>query len=155
MSSELTESNFVRRPSVASIISEPIGWISFKFWFLLPRAICPEVFYFWKKKRFKIFGNFWFLDYVSKNFKKLLLHQITLESFFNLFLKFLLSCPHKSTAFDFWNFEFLIFNDFSKFSVVWGNQKPQLSGKLATVEQNLEPWGEYSVHTGYFWQLSA
>ncbi len=34
----------VVRLSVGSIISVPIAWISFKFWLLLPRAICPTVF---------------------------------------------------------------------------------------------------------------
>ena len=47
----------------------------------------------------------------------------------------------------FWNFEFLIFNDF--FSKIWNlpwcvwrNQKPQLSGKWAIIEQNgiWDPW---------------
>ncbi len=32
--------------------------------------------------------------------------------FFKLFLKFLLTGPHKTTVLDFWNFEFTIFHDF-------------------------------------------
>ncbi len=38
---------------------------------------------------------------------------------FKLFLKFLLSGPHKSTVLDFWNFEFLIFQEFCSFSLVY------------------------------------
>ena len=45
---------------------------------------------------------------ISKRYSSLKL----LLNLFKLFLKFLLSCPHKSTVLDFWNFEFPIFNEF-------------------------------------------
>ena len=41
---------------------------------------------------------------------------------------------------------------------LWRNQKPQLSGKWANVEQNWVKFGhrgKYSVYEGYCWQLSA
>ena len=48
MSAELMKSKFDRRPSVrlivASIISEPIAWISFKCWLLLPLVHTPRNF---------------------------------------------------------------------------------------------------------------
>ncbi len=100
------------------------GFLS-NFGSCFPWAICPDVFGIKK----------WFLDFLrmifvfinmgpygSKKFKTLLLPQITFE-FFQTFLKFLLSCPHKSTGLNFWNFEFLIFHDFSSFSLQWDGVK--------------------------------
>ena len=59
---------------------------------------------------------FQFLDNIipsgSKNFKMLLLPQITFESFQTFFKKILPSGPHKSTILDFWNFGVY---DFSRF----------------------------------------
>ena len=42
----------------------------------------------------------------------------SLLNLFNLFLNFLLSCPHKSVFFNFWNFKFPIFNEFFYFTIV-------------------------------------
>ncbi len=35
-------SSVIRRPSAASIISEPTTWIPFKFWLLLPLGDMPD-----------------------------------------------------------------------------------------------------------------
>ncbi len=102
-----------------------------------PWAIWPDIFWF-----FFFLNNFWsFLrkffvfanmgSYGIKNFKTLLLPQITFESIQNFFLNLLLSGPHKSTVLDFWNFEFTIFHNFlpqiPNTSIIW---------KRATVERN-------------------
>ncbi len=47
----------VVHPSVESIISEPIAWISFKFWFLLPLGHMPRRVEVLKKNIF-FFGFF-------------------------------------------------------------------------------------------------
>ena len=92
---------------------------------------------------------------VSENFNMLLLLQIAAKRF--------QVCPefssHTTTL---GILEFCDFTDFNDFffrnfqidhCTQWGNQKPQLSGKRATVEI----WvfgGKCSVYTGNFWQLS-
>ena len=74
----------------------------------------------------------------APNRKKLLLNQITFESFQTFFLNFLLDGPHKIIVLDFCNFEFPIFNEFFNINrcSLWGNEKKTLSGQLATVERN-------------------
>ena len=89
MSAELMKSKFVRhrsvrRSSVESIISEPIAWISFKYWFLLSLGHMPR--YILIKKMILEFLWIFFVfvnmgPYGSKNLKTLLLSQITFESF--------------------------------------------------------------------------
>ena len=64
----------------------------------------------------------------SRHFKTLLLPQISFESF-QIFSKFFLSGPHKSTVLDFLNFEFPILTNFlnsplypigkQKTSIIW------------------------------------
>ncbi len=128
----------VRRPSVAWIISEPIAYISFKFWLLLP----PQFFWiFIFIYLFIFFTNiFVFVNmgpYGSKNFKTLLLQLAAKD--FKLFLNFLPNGPHK-TAFEI--FEILSYSFvtifFQKFQFhhcsLWRYQKPQLSGKRGIVE---------------------
>ena len=90
-----------------AIISERIGYISFKFQLLLALALTPRRFFEFlkKKKHFPFFHDFVFFFvnmglYGSKNFKPLLLLQITFE-FSKLFLNFPPSGPHKSTDLDF------------------------------------------------------
>ncbi len=91
MSAEIMNSKFVRhRPSSArvAIISQPTR-ISFKFWFLPPLGHTLRQFIFFRKK--KLVGDFVriFLVFVnmgpygSKNFKTLLLVQITAKKFSN------------------------------------------------------------------------
>ncbi len=76
----------------------------------------------------------------------------SLSNLFNLFRNFLLSCCHKGTVLDFWNFKFPIFNKFLNFTIaLYGEtKKPQLSGKRATVERNWvtfgPQWWVFSVH---------
>ncbi len=67
----------VRRPYVASIISEVIAWISFKFWLWLPLGHMPR-----RSNFLRI--CFLFVNmgpYGSENFKTILLLQIAAESF--------------------------------------------------------------------------
>ena len=117
MSAELMKSKFVRRPSVrpsvASIIFEVIAWMLSNFSCGFPWAICPDVLFI-----FDFFRNFFVFvnmgPYGSQNIKRLLLPQISFESFLN----FLLSGLHASTVLDFLNFEFPIFNEFLNFTIV-------------------------------------
>ncbi len=61
---------------------------------------------------------------------------------FKLVLNFLPNGPHKTVfeIFDILSFRFLIISFFKKIQIhhckLWRNQKPQLSGKRAIVEQN-------------------
>ena len=113
MSAELMESKFVRRLSVASIISEPIVWISFKFLFLLCLGHIGFL-NFWKKNDFWIFCKYFWFSLTWDPMRAKISKHYSLKSLltlFKLFLKFLLSCPYKSTVLDFWNFEFMIFQD--------------------------------------------
>ena len=90
----------VVRPSVASIISEPIAWIPFKFWLLPPLGHMPDpvlilcfVIFFTNIFRFVNMGR-----YGSQNFKTLLLLQILSQpKVFKLFLNFRPNGPHKAT----------------------------------------------------------
>ncbi len=103
------KSKFVRRPSVASIISEPIVWISFKLcsWFLW--AICPDVFWILGK----IFMDFLRIFFVVVNMGPLKRYS-TLKSLLNLFSNaFELSSQLSSQKY-FWFMKFLIFNEFLK-----------------------------------------
>ncbi len=60
----------------------------------------------------------------------------SLLNLFKLFLKFLLSCPHKSIFFlNFWNFEYLIFDKFLKFTIIPYGETKNLN-YLENVRQN-------------------
>ena len=97
-----------------NIISGPIKCIPFKF--QLQELNQGRKRHFWKTKHV-----FWFFLWIfqllltlyhmgAKTSKR----YSSLKSLLNLFklvLNFLLSGPHNSTFFDFWNFEFLIFHD--------------------------------------------
>ncbi len=100
--------------------------------FAFPGPYAETVFEFKKKKWFLDFLRIFFIfvnmgPYGSKKlqcYKKLQLQSKcysslkSLLNLFKLFLNFLLSGPHKSTVLDFWNFEFLIFNEFLNFTIV-------------------------------------
>ncbi len=61
------------------------------------------------------FSGIW--DPMGANASKCYSSLKSLLNLFNLFLNFLLSCPHKSTVLDFWNFKFPIFNEFLNFTI--------------------------------------
>ncbi len=54
-----------------------------------------------------------------------------------LFLNFLLSSPHKIPFLDFWNFEFLIFQDFFSFSLTWDPIGAQTSKRYSSLKSLL------------------
>ncbi len=76
------------------------------------------------------------VTYGIENFKTLLLPQITFESF-KLFLKFLLSCPHKSTVWDFLNFELTNFHEFYSFSLTLGPMGAKTSKRYSSLKSLL------------------
>ncbi len=98
MKSKFVHSSVVSPSSVASIISEPIGWLSLKFWFLLPLGHMT-VRVLKKKKDFYEY----FLFSLEREPK---LQKATPPSNHSLnllkpFLNFLLRSPHKNTVLDF------------------------------------------------------
>ncbi len=99
-------------PSVASIISEPIAWISFKFWLLLPLGHTPGLL---NKKMY--FFRIFFINmrpYMgTKNLQTLRFPQITFESF-QTFPEF--SSQWSSQKYCFGFFKFWVY-DFSHFFV--------------------------------------
>ncbi len=125
---------------------------------------------FWKLKFYQIL--FVFVNMGpngSENFKTLLLLQIAAESF-QIFLNFLANGHNKTMfgIFEIWNFRFLtIF--FRKLQIhhctLQRNQKPQLSGKRAIVEQNVQliyvqllklwPIAKFHAQIGQFWKLAS
>ncbi len=56
------------------------------------------------------------------------------------FLKFLLSGPDKSTVLDFWNFEFLIFQEFCSFSLTWDPMGDKTSKRYSSLKSLLTPF---------------
>ncbi len=116
------KSKFVCRPSVASIISP--GPYAQTFFFI-----------FEKKKNFRIFFR-------QNSLKSLL-------NLFKLFLKFILSGPHKNTVLDFSNFEFFDFSGFFfSFSLTWdptyGSQNFKTLLLPHITFESLEPFPGYS-----------
>ncbi len=94
-------------PSLASIISEAIAWISLKF---LPRGhTLGHVLKFWKQKLgilLRIFSFSLTWDTMGAKTSKRYSSLKSLLKLFKTFPKFLLRCPHKSTVWDFLNLEF-------------------------------------------------
>ncbi len=80
--------------------------------------------------------------YGSQNFKRLLLPQITFESF-QTFSEF--SWPDKSTVLEFWNFDILIFQDF--FFVLF-NMWPYGSQKF---QNATPPSNHFWMFSNFFW----
>ncbi len=62
---------------------------------------------------------------------------------FKLFLKFLLSGPHKSTLLGFWNFEFLIFQEFCSFSLTWDPMGAKTSKPYSSLKSVLNPFKRF------------
>ncbi len=146
MLAELMKSQFVRRPSVTQLSPNLMRGFLSNFGCCFPWAIRPDFFFnFWKKFFFDFLRIiFVFVNmgpYGSENFKTLPLLQSAAESF-QTFPEFSSQWSAQNLEWDFWNFEFAIFNDFffRKFQIhhctLWRNQKPQLSEKRAIVEQN-------------------
>ncbi len=106
----------VVRPSVASIIYELIAWTSSNFGFCFPWGIC---------RTHLIVTNI-FVTNRLKSYSSLK----SLLNPFKLFMNFLLNGPHKSTVLNFWNFDVLIFQDFS---CVFVNMGPYGSQKFKTL----------------------
>ena len=127
MSAELARSKFVRPLSSVvrvAIISDPIGQISFKFQLLLPLGHTPRVVLelLKNKRAFSNFSGFFVLfsltwDPMWAKTSKRYSSLKSLLNIFTLFLKLLLSGPHKSTVFGFWVYEFARF--FFPFSLTW------------------------------------
>ena len=138
------ESKVVRRLSMRgiTIISEPIAWISFKVWFLLPMDHMPG---FLKNFFLRIF--FLLINmgpYGSKSFKILLLPQITFESFPEISSQ----CSSQKYRCVVWNFEFPIIQDF--FSLIWGPMRAKVSKRYSSLKSLLYlflnfSWGFFSV----------
>ena len=125
MSAELMKSKFVhrpssvRRPSVASIISEPIAWISFKFWVLLFLGYLP-IRFFWnfEKKNFWIFYKYFScsLTWDPQNATRPSYYSRILSNF----VWFFFSVVYTKVLF--WIFESLslrFFHDFFFVSLTW------------------------------------
>ena len=112
-----------------AIISEPIEQIHFKFQLWFPMDHTPKTFFEFLKKKmhFQMFEDLFFVfvlivltwDPMGAQNSKRYSALKSLLNLFKLFLNFLLSGPHKSTIWDFWKFEFLIFQDFFSFSLTW------------------------------------
>ena len=127
--------------SVSQLSQNPLSRFISNFSCGFPWAIPPDfVYIFWKKNAFSNFSGRFFVFVLTmltwdpmgaktsnrySSFKSLL-------NLLKLFLNFLLCCPHKSTALDFWNFEFLSFHDFF-FASTWD---PMVS----------KTWKRYSSH---------
>ncbi len=125
MSAELMKSKFVRRPSVCGI---DYLWSYCMDYFQIlvvasPGQYAQTFFSFLKKKKFFNFLWIFFVfvnmgPYGSKNFKTLLLLQITAESF-QTFPEFSSQWSSQNYIWDFWNFENWNFNEFYLFSLTW------------------------------------
>ncbi len=110
----------VRRPSVRPSVSQLSlnlmhGFLS-NFICGFPWAIRSDIFWIFEKKFFLDFLWIFFVfvnmgPYGSENLKTLLLLQIAAKSF-QTFPEFSPQWSSQNYVWDFWNFEFLIFNDF-------------------------------------------
>ncbi len=90
---------YVVRPSMASIISEPIAWIPFKFWLLLPLDHMPDpcLIFFFFDFFLLIFSFSLAWDPMGAKISKRYSYK-SQPNAFELFLNFLPNGPHK-TAF--------------------------------------------------------
>ncbi len=103
-------SSFLRRSSVASIISAPIAWISFKFYLLLPLGHMPGgvlnvlifLFFFW----------FFFYEYLSFLLTWWSMGAKTSKRFSQTSPEFSSQWVSQKYVWDFWNFENWNFNIF-------------------------------------------
>ncbi len=121
-------------------------------WF--PWAIPPDIFWVFGKKMFCFFLRIFFVflnmgPYGRGNFKTLLLLQIAAERF-QIFLNFLPNGPHKSTFWDFWNFENWNFNDFFFVSV---NMGPYESSNFKTLMLVQIAANNFETSPGFFFSM--
>ena len=103
-----------------------------------------QLFYFWKKKF--SFSLTWepmlSMGVLSMGAKasKLYSSLKSLLNPFKFFLNFLLSCPHKSSVLDFWNFEFLIFHNFFLLSLTWDPMGAKMPKHYSSLKSLLNPF---------------
>ncbi len=140
MSAELMKSKFVR-PSVVcvAIISEPNAWISSKFWLWLPLG--HTLGFFFSKLVQKIYSFVCvFTNMGAKILKRYCSSKLQPKVFKLSWIFFLmvLTKLHLGVL-KFLSFWILTIFFLRKFQIhhcsLWRNQKPQLSGKRAIVEQ--------------------
>ncbi len=86
---------------------------------------------------FGIFSNFSWIFFLVVLTKVLFGIFEILSLWFFSFPEFSSQWSSQKYCFDFWNFEFLIFNEFLNFTIVpYGETKDLISGKQATIERN-------------------
>ena len=153
MWAELMKSKFVRhpssvRPSVASIISEAIPWMSFKFLVVVSLGHMPRRFLnFWKKKIFyECFSFSLTWDPIGAKTSK---RYSSLKSLLNPFKPFLnfFSVVLTKAVLNVWNFEFLIFQDFCFVFVNMGHYGSENFKRLLLLQMTFEsfhPFPEFS-----------
>ncbi len=163
----------VVHPSLVSIISELMAWISFKFQLLVVLHNTPGCCLdFWKKSFSDYFMTYFFFFFVnigpyeSKRFKTLLLLQITTK-IFKPFLNFLPNGPHKTTfgIFDILKIEILTIY-FFVFVNMGSNRGKTIQNALPPTNLSLKfsnfSWIFYSIVLTYlrleflkFWKLKS
>ncbi len=139
------KSNFVHRSSVhlwhRLSLNLLHAWMSFKFLFVAsPGSYAKTFFWVFEKK-------IWDTNMghgESQNFKNTTRSSLkSLLNLFKLFLNFVLSGSYKSAVWNFWNFEFLIFNEFFNFAIV-----PYRETNNLNYLQNELPYRETGVKFG-------
>ena len=123
---------------------------------ILVYTTCPHFFWYFFKMIFEFFYKYFSFPLtwdpmgvkISKRYSSL---KLLLNLFKPCFLKFLLSCPHKSTVLDFWNFEFAIFHDFFFFSfpLTWdpvGAKSSKSYSSLKSLLNLFKPFLKFLLH---------
>ncbi len=199
MSAELMKSKFVRRPSVRPSVCPSVRPSVCGIDYLLSYCMdCFQISVVASPGAYAQEKNFFFFDFLgiffvffkmgpygSQNFKTLLLPQISFESFQTL-SEISSQWSYKSSVLDFWNFEFLIFQEFCSFSLTWDPMGAKTSKRYSSLKSLLNPfklflnfllsgpdkstvldfWNfEFLIvqefcsfslmYTGYFWHLSG
>ena len=143
------------------------GFLTNFFGCSFPWAIHSVVFWVFKKYFFVIFYKFYSFSLTWDPMGVKILKSYSSDKLQPKFLvlNFLRNGPHKTAFGIFEILSFQFFNDFffQKFQIhhctciLWRNQKPQLSGKWALVEQNgvkLGFVGSTLIYLGYLWPCS-
>ncbi len=115
----------------------------FKFQLWLPLGHMPRLFFIFEKKNCLNFYEYFSFSLTwdpmgAKTSKRYSSFKSLLNPF-NLFLNFLLSGPDKSTVLDFWNFEFLTFQEFCSFSLTWDPMGAKTSKRYSSLKSLLNP----------------
>ncbi len=131
LSAGLEKLKFTRRPSIRpssirlwhQLSLNLLHWFLSKFSCYCPGPYGQRFLNFWNTNVFFLFFTKFFVfvnvgPYGSKNFKTLLLLQITFASF-QTFSDFFLNGLQKRAVLYFWNFVFTIFRHFFSFSSTW------------------------------------